>query len=52
MDKNELKALLVKNERSQRWLARKLNVSSMLVSMWCSGQRNITKPAEIKVWLT
>ena len=52
MDKNELKALLKKNERSQRWLALKLNVSPMLVCLWCSGKRNITKPTEVKVWLT
>ena len=52
MDNMVLKALLKKNERSQRWLAIKLDVSPMLVSFWCRGMRDITKADEIKVWLT
>ena len=53
MNNTELKARLSKNERSQAWLSRKLNVSPAAVCYWCSGidaipQKRIEK---IKVWL-
>ena len=51
------KALLVrklkKHERSQAWLARKLFISSMAVSKWCSGKMPIpqSRSEEIERWL-
>ena len=41
MKNTELKKLLKKNERSQAWLARKLNVTSMTVNYWYNGINNI-----------
>ena len=51
------KALLVrklkKHERSQRWLARKLEISPMSVSKWCSGALSIpdARSKQILKWL-
>ena len=51
------KALLVRklkeHERSQRWLSRKLNVSSMTVCKWCNGYMSISEnwAKQIQKWL-
>ena len=51
------KALLVrklkKHERSQRWLARKLQISPMSVSKWCNGLMPIPddRSKQIQKWL-
>tara|TARA_Y100001973_G_C5191924_1_gene331534 strand:+ start:1691 stop:1855 length:165 start_codon:yes stop_codon:yes gene_type:complete len=41
MKNKELLKLLNNNERSQAWLARKLNYTAMAISKWCTGQVNI-----------
>ena len=43
MDKLELRVLLHKQERSQRFLARRLNVSYQSVYKWATGKMPISK---------
>ena len=48
MRRHELRALLDKHERSQAWLSRKLNLTSMTISHFCSGKIPINeKRAEL-----
>ena len=53
MDKVLLKRKLKNHERSQRWLAKKLGITSTYVSMWCRGERPITRAfvRKIQKWL-
>ena len=37
----QLVELLSKNERSQAWLGRKLNLTAMAICKWCKGDSNI-----------
>ena len=37
----QLIKLLNKNERSQAWLGRKLNLTAMAICKWCKGDSNI-----------
>ena len=51
--KAKLIRLLNKHERSQGWLARKLNVSPMAVCKWCNGLMPISevRSKQIERWL-
>ena len=41
MKSSQLVKLLNKNERSQAWLARKLNLSAMAICKWCKEKSTI-----------
>ena len=43
MKRKELRSLLDKHERSQAWLSRKLKLTSMTISYFCSGKIPINK---------
>ena len=45
----QLVKLLNKHERSQAWLARKLNISAMAVSKYCNGLCNIPLKRQVDV---
>ena len=45
----QLIKLLRKNERSQAWLSRQLNVSEMTISKWCNETLIITKDRERQI---
>jgi hypothetical protein len=53
MDKTILIKKLKKHERSQRWLSKKLKISAMAVSKWCSGKMPIPehRSKQILRWL-
>tara|TARA_Y100000593_G_C4252804_1_gene308054 strand:- start:37 stop:213 length:177 start_codon:yes stop_codon:yes gene_type:complete len=42
MTHNELNRRLKKHERSQGWLARKINTSAMCISKWSNNQMPIS----------
>ena len=53
MHNAQLVKKLIKHERSQRWLARKMKVSAMAVCKWCKGDLKIPKVRGMQIhkWL-
>ena len=53
MRKEQLIKKLIKHERSQRWLSRKMKVSAMAVCKWCNGLMPIpeNRSKQIQRWL-
>lgn len=46
---NRLKLVLVENDKSNKWLAEKLQKSETTVSNWCTNTRQPSVPTLIKI---